>query len=76
MIYWVYSCDYSLLEALWSKLLALLDFIHISYIVISTKFSAHTLWLDIVYHNTEKIFERCLQHDKYIARMVTSWKCE
>ena len=31
MIYWVYSCDYSLLEAPWSKLLALLDFIHISY---------------------------------------------
>ena len=30
MIYWVYSCDYSLLEAPWSKLLALLDFIHIS----------------------------------------------
>ena len=28
MIYWVYSCDYSLLEAPWSKLLALLDFIH------------------------------------------------
>ena len=30
MIYWVYSCDYSLLEAPWSKRLALLDFIHIS----------------------------------------------
>ena len=30
MIYWVNSCDYSLLEATWSKLLALLDFTHIS----------------------------------------------
>ena len=29
MIYWVYSCDYSLLETPWSKLLALLDFTHI-----------------------------------------------
>ena len=37
MIYWVYSCDYSLLEAPWSKLLALLDFIHISYVDISTQ---------------------------------------
>ena len=28
MIYWVNSCDYSLLEAPWSKLLILLDLIH------------------------------------------------
>ena len=28
MIYWVDSCDYSLLEAPWSKLLALLDLNH------------------------------------------------
>ena len=28
MIYWVNSCDYSLLEAPWFKLLALLDLIH------------------------------------------------
>ena len=54
MIYWVYSCDYSLLEAPWSKLLALLDFIHISYVDISTQSSAHTPWLDFVYHNIEK----------------------
>ena len=30
MIFWVYSCDYSLLRAPWSKLLALPDFIHIN----------------------------------------------
>ena len=54
MIYLVNSWDYSLLEAPWSKLLALLDFIHISYVDISTQSGAHTPWLDFVYHNIEK----------------------
>ena len=65
MIYWVYSCDYSLLEAPWSKLLALLDFIHISYVDISTQSSAHTPWLDFVYHNIEK---------KLLKYTMTQWK--
>ena len=34
MIYWIYSCDYSLLEAPWSKLQALLDFIQSLYWVL------------------------------------------
>ena len=64
MIYWVY-CDYSLLEAPWSKLLALLDLIieYMFNLLENMLFNFFTLLCLIV----------CFQKGDIHVRLVSTW---